>query len=67
MGALITKAGMGDSILGKFVGVVAAKGRLSALPAMLKAFQDELAARRGDVTAVVTSAEALKAQTKQPR
>lgn len=61
MGALINKAGMGDSILGKFVGVVAAKGRLSALPAMLKAFQDELAARRGDVTAVVTSAEALSA------
>ena len=28
---------------------------------MLKAFQDELAARRGDVTAVVTSAQPLTA------
>ena len=61
MAALVAKAGLGDTILGKFLGVVAAKGRLSALPAMLKAFQDELAARRGDVTAVVTSAQPLTA------
>ena len=65
MTALVAKAGLADTTLGKFMGVVAAKGRLNALPAMLKAFQDELAARRGEVTAVVTSAQALTGAQEQ--
>lgn len=43
----------------KFVGTVALNRRLFALEGMIKAFLAELAARRGEVTADVTSAVAL--------
>jgi F-type H+-transporting ATPase subunit delta len=43
----------------KFLGVLAANGRLSALPQMIRAFAAIAAAARGEVTAEVTSAHAL--------
>ena len=50
----------------KFVGAVAGNGRLAALPAIIRAFLDELARRRGESAADVVSAvplsEAQKAQ-----
>ncbi len=45
----------------KFLGVLAANGRLSALPDVVRAFTDISAAARGEVTAQVTSAHALSA------
>lgn len=62
------KAGAMDSILAKakpdatvanFVKVVAANGRLFALPVMIKAFRDLASAARGEVSAEVTSAVPL--------
>ena len=43
----------------KFVGVLAANRRLSALPDVVRAFSAIAAAQRGEVTAEVTSAHAL--------
>lgn len=67
-----TKASTIDAILAKakanatvanFVRVVAANGRLFALPAIIKAFRDLAAKERGEVSAEVTSAVPLtKAQ-----
>ena len=52
-------------LLKNFVGLVAKNGRARELPAMAAAFADELAKRRGEVVAEVTSARALdKAQVK---
>ncbi|MGB1824829.1 MAG: ATP synthase F1 subunit delta, partial [Candidatus Puniceispirillaceae bacterium] len=43
----------------RFVGVVAGNNRLFALDAMITAYLAELARRRGEITAEVTSARAL--------
>nr|WP_221237048.1 F0F1 ATP synthase subunit delta [Roseospira goensis] len=42
-----------------FLGLVARKGRLAALPGMILAFQRELAKRRGELTAQVVTARPL--------
>ncbi len=56
--ALVDKAEVGE-LVRRFVGVVAGNGRLFALPAMIDAYLAELARRRGEITAEVTSAEPL--------
>ena len=63
LGAVLQQAGSGD-IVRRFVGLVAENRRLFALVDMIDAFLAELARRRGEVTAMVTSAVALsEAQT----
>ena len=62
--AVLDKAGAAP-LTRRFVGVVAANRRLFALPGMIGAFLDELARRRGEMTAQVTAAHALSdAQTR---
>ncbi len=56
--AIAAKAGLSE-ITVKFLGLVAGNRRLFALPNMIRAYQDILAARRGLVTAEVTSAAEL--------
>jgi len=58
MGALLERTGA-DELTRKFIGLVAANRRLFALPAIIKAFLAELAARRGEITAEVVSATRL--------
>ncbi|MCR9254504.1 MAG: F0F1 ATP synthase subunit delta [Alphaproteobacteria bacterium] len=58
LAAVLDKAGAQD-LVKKFVGTVAMNRRLFALDAMIKAFLAELAKRRGEVTAEVTSAVPL--------
>ena len=53
--AVLDAAGI-SGLTRKFVGAVAANGRARELPAMASAFLAELAARRGETTADVTSA-----------
>lgn len=48
-----------SAISTKFLGVLAANGRLVQLPAMIRAFKSLAAAHRGETTAEVTSAHAL--------
>ena len=56
--------GSAHALTQKFVAVVCANRRLFVLPAMIRAYLAELAARRGEVTAEVSSAMALdEAQT----
>ncbi len=55
----VLEAGGAHALTRKFVGVVAANGRLFALPAMAGAFLAELARRRGEETAEVASAVEL--------
>ncbi len=57
---ILTKAGAVE-LTKKFVGAVADNRRLFALSSMIKQFQAILAARRGEVTAEVTSAQKLTA------
>lgn len=45
----------------QFLGVVVSKGRLASLPAMILSVQEEIARRKGEVTAHVTSVSALDA------
>ena len=52
------KAGA-DALTLKFLGALASNGRLSALPRVIQAFQQEHARRRGQVSAEVISAIAL--------
>lgn len=59
MGAVIEKAGASD-LTRRFVGVIARNRRLFALPAIIDTFLRQLAERRGEVTAEVTSAVKLK-------
>ncbi len=59
MGAVLDKAGA-HKITKNFVGLVARNRRLFALPNMIAAFRQLLADERGEVTARVTSARALK-------
>lgn len=56
--AIAAKSGLSD-ITVKFLGLVAGNRRLFALPNMIRAYQEILAARRGQVTAEVTSAAEL--------
>ncbi len=58
MDALMGKAGVGD-LTRRFVLVVADNDRLFALPAMIEGYLSELARRRGEITAEVTSARNL--------
>ncbi len=58
MSALLDKAEVSD-LTKKFVGLVALNRRLFALRAMIEAYLAELARRRGEVSADVTSAAAL--------
>ena len=60
MAAIMKKAKIGG-MTADFVSVVASNARLSALPTMIKVFQDELARRRGEMTAYVTAAKKLTA------
>ncbi len=48
-----------SDLTGRFLGVLAANRRLSALPGMIAAFKAIAAGQRGEVTATVTSAHAL--------
>jgi len=58
MAALLDAAGA-DALTRNFVGVVATNRRLAALRQIIRAFLDELARRRGEVAADVTSAAPL--------
>ena len=58
MEAILGQAGAGD-LVRRFVGLVAENRRLFALPEMIEAFLADLARRRGEVTATVTSAAPL--------
>ena len=58
MAALLERAGIGD-LTRRFVLVVADNHRLFALAAMVEGYLAELARRRGEITAEVTSARAL--------
>jgi F-type H+-transporting ATPase subunit delta len=59
IGAILEQAGAGD-LTRRFVAVVARNNRLFVLPATIDAFLAELAGRRGEITAEVTSAQPLK-------
>jgi F-type H+-transporting ATPase subunit delta len=56
--ALAERAGL-SPLTRNFLGLVARNRRLFAVPAMVKAFLAQLAARRGEVNAIVTSAHRL--------
>ena len=56
--AIMEKSGA-DALSVKFLGTLAANGRLSALSRVIQAFQQEHARRRGQVSAEVISAVAL--------
>ncbi|WP_299620960.1 F0F1 ATP synthase subunit delta [Pelagibius sp.] len=56
--AILEKAGIGE-LTKRFVLVVADNHRLFALPAMIEGYLAELARRRGEITAEVTSARSL--------
>ena len=51
-----------SSLTKKFIGVLAANGRLAKLPEIIRAFASIAAAARGEVTAEVTSAHPLDAK-----
>ncbi|WP_119301701.1 F0F1 ATP synthase subunit delta [Dongia deserti] len=57
--AAVAKAADFDDLTQRFVGLIAAKRRLFALPAIIKSFQKMLADKRGEVAAEVTAAHAL--------
>ena len=56
--AVASHLGLSD-LTTKFLGVLAANRRLTALPGMIEAFKTIAAAQRGEVTATVTSAHPL--------
>ena len=62
--AVLDAAGI-QGLTRNFVGTVAANGRARELPAMASAFLAELARRRGETTAIVTSAVPLSAAQMQ--
>ena len=62
--AVLDAAGI-TGLTRNFVGTVAANGRARELPAMAQAFLAELARRRGETSAVVTSAVPLTEQQMQ--
>lgn len=55
----VAKAAAFDDLTCRFLGVLAANRRLFAVDRISKAYLDELSRRRGEVTAHVTSADAL--------
>ena len=57
--AAIMEAGKAHDITKKFIGVVSTNRRLFALSAIIDAFLEDLAERRGEMTASVTSAVKL--------
>jgi len=57
--AAILEMAEADPLTRNFVGLVAANRRLFALPAMIAAFLADLAQRRGEISAEVTSAREL--------
>ena len=57
-GAVLEKAGI-SGLTAKFIGLVIKNRRLFALPGMISAFRQLLAAKRGEITASVASAHAL--------
>ena len=58
IGAIAERAGF-DPLTRNFLGLVAQNRRLFAVPGMIDAFLARLAARRGEITAEVTSAQEL--------
>ena len=65
LASILEQGGVSD-LTRKFVAVVAGNRRAFALPGMIKAFLEELAARRGEIVAEVMSATALSpAQTER--
>jgi F-type H+-transporting ATPase subunit delta len=58
MAALVEDAKL-SKLTADFVAVVARNRRLFAVPAMIEAYLDKLAARRGEVTAEITAAQTL--------
>ncbi|MEQ8804941.1 MAG: F0F1 ATP synthase subunit delta [Rhodospirillales bacterium] len=64
MDAILTQAGISE-LTKHFVGVVAQNRRLFALTTMIKQFQGILAQHRGEMTAEVTSAQALSDKQRQ--
>jgi F-type H+-transporting ATPase subunit delta len=62
--AVLDAAGI-KGLVRSFIGTVAANGRSRDLPAMAQAFLAELARRRGETTATVTSAVPLTAEQQQ--
>jgi len=62
--AVLDAAGV-KGLTRNFIGTVAANGRARELPAMASAFLAELASRRGETTATVTSAVPLSPQQVQ--
>ncbi|CCQ72365.1 F0F1 ATP synthase subunit delta [Magnetospira sp. QH-2] len=61
MAALVEKAEMAE-LTRNFVGLVAQKRRLAALPRIIRAYQALLAAKRGETTAQVVAAKSLTAK-----
>ena len=59
MSAIVDKAGLGGSLTGNFLKVVAKNRRLFALEGMIRAYRDMAARARGEVTASVTVAHEL--------
>jgi F-type H+-transporting ATPase subunit delta len=53
-----------DALVRRFIGVVTANRRLFALEAIVAAFRAELARHRGEVTAIVSTAQPLSDQQK---
>ncbi|MEX2297054.1 MAG: F0F1 ATP synthase subunit delta [Dongiaceae bacterium] len=64
MAAILDAAGTGD-LVRRFVGLVAEKRRLFALPRMIDAYLAELARRRGETTAEVVSATPLDEESQK--
>lgn len=64
MAALLGAAGSGD-LVRRFVGLVAQNRRLFVLPAIIDAYLAQLARRRGEITAQVTSARPLDDRQRQ--
>jgi F-type H+-transporting ATPase subunit delta len=60
-GAVMDKAGV-STLVANFAQVVAKNGRLFALPQIIKAFNDELSRRRGEIVAEVRVAAPLSAE-----
>ena len=64
MAALLGAAGSGD-LVRRFIGLVAQNRRLFVLPAIIDAYLAQLARRRGEITAQVTSARPLDDRQRQ--
>lgn len=62
--AIAAELGLGD-LSARFLGVLAANGRLAALPAIIRAYNRMLAAWKGTDTALVTAAHKLTAAQKK--